>query len=255
MVFSDILPIILGETTYYHTQSKPSPNWAPLFEDTSLVTPVPDFYDGLRPSPENKLLRQHLNKFIVPAVDGPSLPNFFFEGKSPNGTSAVVMRQALHFGALGCRGIYHVRAFTEGDRQDGRAHTFSFTFVNGTLKLYAHFLRQSQGSATEFHYHMCPLGAWTLENSAEDVRRAIIAFRNFRDEAARIRNELAQAASQKLQALKHAGQLPPAPVPPVCEIPIEKEGGQAGAEAETGSLSSGSSDELANNSQPKRARN
>ena len=89
---SCVFPQILGSTSYPSTMDKPCTNWAPLVTDAELVTPQPDYYDGIRAGPENKLLRQHLDKIIVLAADAPFLSNFFTKAKAPKGSMDIAIR-------------------------------------------------------------------------------------------------------------------------------------------------------------------
>ncbi|CAF9924388.1 MAG: hypothetical protein ALECFALPRED_002737 [Alectoria fallacina] len=76
--------------------------------DGSITKAKPDCYDGSSPADLNKQTREELGPYIVPSTStaAPCLPNFFTEGKGPNGSTAVCKRQALYDGALGARGIH-----------------------------------------------------------------------------------------------------------------------------------------------------
>ena len=65
--------------------------------DGSITKAKPDCYDGSRPADLNKQIREELGPYIVPSTNttAPCLPNFFTEGKGPNGNTAVCKRQAL----------------------------------------------------------------------------------------------------------------------------------------------------------------
>ena len=211
MVMSYVFPRILGSTSYPSTMNKSCTNWAPLVTDAELVTPQPDYYDGIRAGPENKLLRQHHDKIIVPAADAPFLPNFFTEAKAPRGSIDVATTQAVYDGAFGARAMHCIRNTGSSNDFDSKAYTFTATYASGTLGLYAHFVTQGDGPATSTYYHMIPLGGWTLWHSVKTFREGVTAFRNLRDLAHRMRTELADITTQKLQALGLSGQIPTVP--------------------------------------------
>ena len=106
---------------------KPCTNWAPLVPDAELVTPQPDYCDGICAGPEKKLLRQHLDKIIVPAADAPSLPSFFTEAKAPKGSMDIAIRQAVYDGALGARAMHCTRNSGSSKDFDSKSYTFSTT--------------------------------------------------------------------------------------------------------------------------------
>ena len=205
MVMSYVFPRILGSTYYPFTMDKSCTNWNPLVTDAELVTPQPDHYDGISAGPENKLLRQYLDKTIVPAADAPFLPNFFIEAKAPRGRMDIATNQAVYDGAFGARAMHSTRNIGASDNFDNKSYTFSAVYASGVLELYAHFLTQSDGQT---YYRMSPLGAWGLKHTVELFRAGVTAFRNLRDLAHQMRTELADTANQKLRALALSGQLP-----------------------------------------------
>ncbi len=205
MVMSYVMPRILGSTHYPFTMDKSCTNWTPLVTDAELVTPQPDHYDGIRASPENKLLRQYLDKIIVPAADAPFLPNFFIEAKAPKGRMDIATIQAVYDGAFGARAMHFTRNIGTPENFDSKSYTFSATYASGVLKLYAHFLTQSDGPTC---FRMSPLGAWGLEHTVELFRTGVTAFQNLRDLAHQMRTELVDVANQKLRVLALSGKLP-----------------------------------------------
>ena len=209
MVMSYVFPRILGSTSYPSTMDKSCTNWAPLVTDAELVIPQPDYYDGIRAGPENKLLRQYLDKIIVPAPDAPFLPNFFTEAKAPRGSMEVATMQAVYDGALGARAMHYARNTGTSTNFDSKSYTFSATYASGFLELYAHFVTEADEPTTSIHYHMTPLGSWALKHSVKAFREGVTAFRNLRDRAHQMRTEIADVTTQKLRALTLSGQLLP----------------------------------------------
>lgn len=216
-VFENVLLKIAGGTVYPGHRGQNCLNWAPLFEDVELTGPQPDKYEGLEITEEDRMLREHLDKFIVPAHDGEFLPNFFVEGKNPDGSARIVLNQAIYHGTLGCRGIHETRVLAEEDATDEKACTFSATYSARQLTLYAHFVRKYDDDSDARHYQMWQIGSWVINGSSEQARVAMTAFRNVRDEACKIRTALAKAASLVLEDARRRGDELEPPVPPVLE--------------------------------------
>ena len=212
MVMSYVFPLIRGSINYPSTMDQLCTNWAPLVADAELVTPKPDYYDGISVGPENKLLRQYLNKIVVPAADAPFLPNFFTEAKGPRGSMDIAIAQAVYDGAFGARAMHYTRNAGSSTDFDSKSYTFSATYANGVLELYAHFLTRADGPATSICYHMSPLGSWSIKHSVKTFREGVTAFRNLRDLAHKMRTELADIATRNLRALALSGKLPAAPI-------------------------------------------
>lgn len=169
-----------------------------MFDDVTLKNALPDYMDGLRKETETGLLREYLDKYIVPAERGPFLPNFFCEPKGPDATVRVAQVQAMHDGALGARGMYAARIAAGEDALDSKAVTFSATLTVGDLELFAHFVTQPNGEGTHLHYHMCELGSYSLKHSAAGFREAVTAYRNLNELALRERTDIASAAARRI---------------------------------------------------------
>jgi hypothetical protein len=73
-------------------------NLDPLVE--GIVSAKPDFYDSTLAVKYDKVVRQLLGSSIIPSTQDhlPIAPNFFCEGKGPDGSHAVGERQALETG-------------------------------------------------------------------------------------------------------------------------------------------------------------
>ena len=206
-VQTDAFPTIRGEADYPHTMNKLCTTWAQLFPDVRLKMAKPDFFDGLQPGSEYRLLRQQLNSYVSPAGDAPIMPNFFVEIKPSFGSEGIAIRQALHDGTLGAQGVYQTQKAAAKDPLDGNAHVFSGVFLGASLRLFAHFVSPPTEDE-KLHYHMCELDEFVLRKSAEEYAAAIAAFQNLRDYAAKVRTELGREAESKFRALEKAGTLP-----------------------------------------------
>lgn len=201
LVIAEVLPIIRGERKYPRALNIYCSSWNPLVANSMVVTPQPDYLEGINIKPENRLIREHLREFAVPAADAPILPNLFIEAKAPTGNAKVALRQAVYDGAFGARAMEVIRTVAGNNTFDGKAYTFSATYAAGTLRLYAHFMGEPESVDSSPRYHLTQLGSWALDNSVKTFREGATAFRNLRDKAHQIRNEFADAVTSKLQAL------------------------------------------------------
>ena len=115
-VMSTAFPIIAGSARIPipHSENLYFVNLKDL-TDGSISKAKPDFYDGSRPIDLHKDIREELGPYIVPSTNtaAPCLPNFFTEGKGPNGNAAICKRQALYDGAMGARGIHEIRSYID----------------------------------------------------------------------------------------------------------------------------------------------
>ena len=217
-VQTDAFPTIRGEARHPHTMNKLCTTWAQPFPDVRLKLAKPDFFDGLQPGPEYRLLRQQLNSYVSPANDSPLMPNFFVEIKGIYGTEIIATRQALHDGTLGAQGVYQTQKVAAKDPLDERARVFSGIFIGSSLILFAHFVSQPTEKDGKLHYHMYSLDEFSLRKSADEFHAGITAFQNLRDYAAKVRNELGRDTERKLKDLEQAGALPP---PLIAPIPLK----------------------------------
>lgn len=203
-VMSQVLPKINGDTVYPSSENRLCNNWIPI-SDGTLVIPKPDYYDGLRQSPEDLELREALSKLIVPSTsfDAPFLPNFLAEAKGPGGSGEVAERQAVYDGAFAARGMHHLQIYGTADFYDNRAYTLTATYGRGYLEIFAHYMTSLDNTLhplNQSHYHTTPLGSWTLKHSAESFRNGATAFRNARDLASELREQVITAAIRKMQS-------------------------------------------------------
>ncbi|OAR00666.1 hypothetical protein LLEC1_07337, partial [Akanthomyces lecanii] len=193
-VMADILPILRGNTDIPNEGNLPFTNLVSITNGMN-VDAVPDLYDGSHAKDISKAVRQNLCETIIPTshARAPVAPNFFVEAKAPRGGADVAKRQACLDGALGARAMHSLRTYGEEEPSyDGNAHTFSSTYHDGTLKMYAHHVT---GPTPE--YHMTQIDSWGVSGNIDTFRRGATALRNARDLARRQRGTLIQAANAR----------------------------------------------------------
>lgn len=165
--------------------------------DGTLVYAKPDKFFGARPEELEREVRIELGKYIIPTTqdDLPILPNFFLEAKGPDGSLAVLMRQACYNGAVGARGMHSLQSYQqEKSFYDNNAYTITSTYHGGQLKLYTthpvncHHLERPE-------YIMTQLGAWSMTGNYELFRQGMFAYRNARDWAKEKRDDFIRLAN------------------------------------------------------------
>ena len=137
----------------------------------------------------------------------PCLPNFFTEGKGPNGNIAVCKNQALYDGALGARGVHELRAHVDPQTAyDSNAYTITSTYHggSGTLTVYTTHPTPSKNPTKPTEYRMTQLKAFAVTSDPETFRHGARALRNARDWAKEKREELTAAANGKALNVEHA---------------------------------------------------
>ncbi|KAL6790851.1 hypothetical protein J3E68DRAFT_80371 [Trichoderma sp. SZMC 28012] len=167
-------------------------NLAPLVEDIEVEL-RPDYFDGAPFTAVGKQVRDALGGIIIPSTDirVPVAPNFFLEVRRPSGNAVITKLEACCYGACGARLMNAMQNYFYGGDYpyDSNAHCFSATYINGLLKIYAHFTTASDSTVgASPAYHMVELKAFNMTSTYEDFIAGCAAFRNARDMAAKIRN-------------------------------------------------------------------
>ncbi|OAA34506.1 hypothetical protein NOR_08451 [Metarhizium rileyi] len=106
------------------------------------------------PVPKHTALRQDLRKTVIPTSHRRAsiAPNFFVEAKAPHGGADVAKRQACLDGA---RAMHSIQNHGEDKLvYDGNGYTYSSTYHNGQLLLYAHHLTAPTADGERPEYHM-----------------------------------------------------------------------------------------------------
>ncbi|KAL7916617.1 hypothetical protein GGI35DRAFT_485737 [Trichoderma velutinum] len=170
-------------------------NLVPLVEGIEVVL-QPDYFDGAPLTALNREIRDALGGIIIPSkhISAPVAPNFFLEVRRPSGNAVTTKTEACYYGACGARSMHAIQSYVFHDAQgyDGNAYSFSSTYINGLLKIYAHFIVE-QGQDTIDRalsaYHMVELKAFNMTSTYEDFIGGCTAFRNARQLAAKFRKD------------------------------------------------------------------
>ncbi|KAH8678537.1 hypothetical protein BX600DRAFT_150096 [Xylariales sp. PMI_506] len=178
----NVVPILAGGDDIPNEGHLPFVNLDSMTKNTT-AHPVPDFFDGAQPGDVDKQVREDLYNIIIPTKhpNVPVAPNFFLEAKGPGGSGEVVKVQAVLNGAYGARMMHALQNYGEEEPEyDGYARTFTATFLDGTLKLYAHHVTAptSPGQRPEFHTTL--LDAYALTGNDKGWLEGTGAFRNLR---------------------------------------------------------------------------
>ncbi|KAN0101624.1 hypothetical protein V8E51_012134 [Hyaloscypha variabilis] len=189
---------MLSQAKIQWEQSLSFNNLAPM-DDGTLVTPVPELYQGAEPGNLHAEIRKKdINQYIVPSKHShaPILPNFSIEAKGPDGSPAVAKRQAAINAHNGARAMNFIRKFgTVSDTDDETARSFAVTFVDGTVKYYAsHQVKTASG---QVEYLLTPLGARVSTNSLSDRKKSKDELNNLAGLAHKMRVEAIELANAR----------------------------------------------------------
>ena len=207
MVMSKVFPVIAGTADIPSQENLLFGNLKDL-TDGSLTKAKPDIYDGSRPVELKKEVREELGPYIVPSTNtaAPCLPNFFTEGKGPDGSDAVCKRQALYDGVLGARGVHELRSYIDPEMTyDNNTYAITSTYhTSGLLTVYATHPTMSKNPANPTEYHMTQLRSFSMTDHLDTFRQGARAFRNARDWAKEKRDEVIAAANGKVPDAEHS---------------------------------------------------
>jgi hypothetical protein len=201
-VMSSIFPLIRGDADILYEEDKLFLSLKPF--TTGIANLKPDFYDGARPEQLAPRVRTDLRRYIVPSNQSsvPILPNFFTEGKGPQGSSNVARRQAFYDGTLGARAMHHLQSYRKGLVYDNNAYTITSTYHHdGLLRLFATYPTPSKNPGRSTEYHMIQLRSYSMTNTCETFRQGASAFRNARDWAKKQRDLFIYAANEIVRGI------------------------------------------------------
>ncbi|POS73710.1 hypothetical protein DHEL01_v207901 [Diaporthe helianthi] len=200
-VLDDVFPTITGplRNNYPSTKSMVFGNLEPLTTGT-ITAPKPDIALGALPEELNPTIRNALQHHIIPSTttDRLMVPNFFVEAKGPDGSAAVMTRQARYHGAVGARAMHSLQNYGEEEpAYNGKAYTYSSTYHDGQLKLYTHHLTAPTTAGGQPEYHMNQLQAYSLTSNRETFIQGASAYRNLRDLAKNHRDTFIRDANSR----------------------------------------------------------
>ncbi|KAL7803964.1 hypothetical protein V8C43DRAFT_311812 [Trichoderma afarasin] len=169
-------------------------NLTPLVEGVEVVL-QPDYFDGVAFAVINKQARYDLGGLIIPSkhMGAPIAPNFFLEVRRPSGNAVTTKTEACYYGACGARAMHAIQNYDHDEtlKYDEKAYSFSSTYINGLLKIYAHFIVEPDEDTGGLPaYHMFELKAFNMTSTYDDFIAGCAAFRNARELAADLRHEL-----------------------------------------------------------------
>ena len=206
-VMSKAFPIIAGTADIPLQENLLFGNLKHL-TDGSITKAKPDFYDGSRPADIHKDIREELGPYIVPSTNtaAPCLPNFFTEGKGPNGNAAVCKRQALQNGTVGARGVQEFRSYiVQETLYDNNAYTITSTYHHsGLLTMYTTYPTLSEDPMRSNDYRITQLRSFAMTDAPDTFRQGAGALRNARDWAKEKQEELITAANGKVPDAEHS---------------------------------------------------
>ncbi|KAK2593518.1 hypothetical protein QQS21_008784 [Conoideocrella luteorostrata] len=173
-------------------------NLDPLTDGT-LVAAKPDIYYGARPEQLDRSVRRELEAYIVPSLqhDLPIAPNIFLGMKGSDGSAAVAKRQITYGMAIGERAQRSLRSYkAPGPIFDNKTSTIGYTYLDGTLKMYATHAIAPSTPGGETGYVMTQIDTWGMTGSRDAYCRGAAAYRNGRDWTKQKRDEAIDRANK-----------------------------------------------------------
>ena len=197
-VMRNVISIIAGDSDIPNERNLPLTNIESM-TGGATVKAAPNFFDGIRSGDVDKVVRDDLSQMIIPTkhADVPVAPNFFLEAKAPSGGADVALRQALHDGAIGARAMHALQSYGAEEPAFGKAYTYSPTYYDGQLKVYAHHPTAPTTAGGRLEYHMTQLDSYAMTGRREKFIEGATAFRNARDLAQRHRDSFIQTANAR----------------------------------------------------------
>ncbi|KAF3768323.1 hypothetical protein M406DRAFT_240293, partial [Cryphonectria parasitica EP155] len=198
-VYKYVLPTITSsrKDNYSFTANIAFGNLAPLTDGT-IVAAKPDIALGALPEQLNSTIRSELQHYIIPSTSTDRLiaPNFFLEAKGPHGSAAVMMRQARYNGAIGTRAMHSLQNYGQEEPvYDSKAYTYSSTYHDGLLQLFAHHATAPATSGGQPEYHINKIRIFAMTDMRETFVQGAAAYRNLRDLATQQRATFIEAAN------------------------------------------------------------
>ena len=159
-----------------------------------------DHFYGARPEQLQRTVRDELHHQIIPSTQHelPMAPNFFLAVKGPDGSAAVMKKQACYDGALGSRGMHALQVYGKIPTYDNCAYTFTSTYHDGTLKMFtSHPVEPKAGEPPRYYMHQ--IDCFAMTGNRDVFRKGATLYRNAREEAEKMRNAFIDAANERAQ--------------------------------------------------------
>lgn len=145
-VMNSVVPVICGDTDIPNQQNVLFTELEPFTTD-DVVRPKPDFFDGAQLRGIHERVKdvddeRNLCSSIIPTKHPsvPVAPNLFLEAKGPDGSAAVVRRQACYDGAYGARAMHGLQNYgkEEATQTDMRTRSVLHTTLELALFSFTH---------------------------------------------------------------------------------------------------------------------
>lgn len=202
-ILENVFPTIAGalQDNYPSAKGVIFGNLEPLTDGT-ITAPKPDIALGALPEQLNPDIRNELQYHIIPSTMTNKLmaPNFFVEAKGPDGSAAVMVRQARYDGAVGTRAMHTLQNYGQEEPvYNGNSYTFSSTYHGGTgtLQLYAHHATAPVTPGGRPEYHINQLDSYAMTGKRQTFVEGATAYRNLRDLAKQHRDTFIRNANSK----------------------------------------------------------
>ncbi|PHH62852.1 hypothetical protein CDD81_6652 [Ophiocordyceps australis] len=199
----DALPMVEGR---YRGTDKAVPfraqelNTLTHLTDGTLPPIMPQRAHGSPPAKLHEELRKDFEHYVCPTVwekDG-IVPNFFCELRDSTGNPDGLQRDLGYSLVFGARAIHWLRVYShkKGQELDGCAYALGFTLQEGNLALYAGRARKGQAGSTG--YVVNQMGSWVINDTVDGFRKGAKIYRNARDWADRMRQEVIDEANRQM---------------------------------------------------------
>ncbi|KAK0655278.1 hypothetical protein B0T16DRAFT_450991 [Cercophora newfieldiana] len=190
---------VLKRTDAVHEGNNRYPKRPVQVVEKATVDAKPDFYDRARLGDIDKVIREELDRLIIPTRNArhPVAPNFFLGAKGPDGSASVAKRQACYDGAYGARAMQALQGYGSEPAYDGNAYTYSSTYQDGLLQIYAHHTTMPTTPGGQPEYHMTKLRGFDMTDGRESFVQGATAFRNARDIAKQNRDSFIATANAR----------------------------------------------------------
>ena len=207
-VMGRVIPIICGDSNIHSQRDVLFTELEPITNERA-VKPKPDWFDGSRFRDVHKSLRGNpeISSCFIPSKNScvTVAPNLFLDARGLDGSPVVAQRQACYHGAYGARAMHALQNYGETESTyDENAYSYSSTYHDGNLRLYAHHMSRPTGINARPQYHMTRLGGFDMTDSQESFTQGATAFRNARDMAQRYRDQFIEHANVASQAITAA---------------------------------------------------